>query len=138
MTGIHVGHALVAMLGAPTSDSMERAAELMDLIKSPTAIATGVLIVFARDERKKSATIGNTKARARNALLASSAALIITATVVAVMLPLFCRITVLNRGNGVETRLLVYALTFLVALGTVVYVATVVKDSFDDWRQAED
>src|SRR5687767_3599700 len=109
----------------PESDSMARAKELMDLIKSPTAIATGVLIVFARDERNKNATIELTRSRSRNATLASVAALVIALTVVVVMSPLMFRITIANAGNSIETRLLVYALTYLVAVGTVAYVATV-------------
>ena len=120
---------------ATEPDSMTRAAELMDLIKSPTAVATGVLIVIARAELQKNA--GDLrKKNSRNAFLASILALVLTGAVVAVMTPLFYRVVFLDSG-GIETRLLVYVMTFVVAVCTAIYVGTVVKDSATDWTRAE-
>ena len=130
-------HRIAADATAATeSDSMARASELMDLIKSPTAVATGVLIVFARAELKKNADTELLKKNSRNALVASILALIITVAVAVVMSPLLWRVVVQNTGE-VETRLLVYVMTFIVAVCTAVYVANVAIDSLKDWTAAQ-
>ena len=103
-------------------DSMARAKELLDLIKSPTAIATGVLLVFSAHQLKGNAD-GIRQWPTIWAGLAAFGASVITATIVGVMAPLVARMLLVNDG-GVETRLLVYGLTWLVAIGTMIYSVT--------------
>lgn len=111
---------------------MVRAAELLDLIKAPTSLATVILIGFALDQLKQHAH-GYDASRNTWALVASSLALIITVTIVAVMTPLAYQVAVKNRGP-VETRLLVYWLTFLVAIGTACYSAWIVTRVIREWQ----
>ena len=116
---------LLEPVGANVSNSLARAKELLDLIKSPTAIATGVLLVFARGQLARNAATGVDKPMTRWALAASLGALAIAAVIVGVMSPLAYRMVFVNRG-GVETELLVYGLTYLVAFGTTIYAAYIV------------
>jgi len=110
-------YAILAEVAEP--DSMARAKELLDLVKSPTAIATGVLLVFATQQLKGNAG-GIRKKQTIWAGLAAAGAIIITVSIVVVMAPLVHRMLFVNDG-GVETRLLVYGLTWLVAIGTAIF-----------------
>lgn len=103
------------------SDSMARASELLDLVKSPMAVATGVLVAFASAQlgRNTSGTVD--RPRTMWAAAAAVAALALSTAVVAVMTPLAWRVIITNFGNHVETRLLVYVMTYGVAIGTLVY-----------------
>lgn len=108
------------------SDSLERAKELLELIKSPTAIATGVLLGFTTSQLNENDKGTVKRPRTWWALTAALLAAFIAGTVVAVMTPLAWRVTVTNAGNGIQTRLLVYGLTYLVAVGTTAYAIFVV------------
>lgn len=112
-------NSLLSADASPEPPSMSRAKDLLDLIASPTAIVTGVLLAFARKQLERNATSLD-KPMTRWAFVASMAGLAIAGVVVAVMSPLMRDITFRNDG-GVETRLLVYALTYLVAIGTAAY-----------------
>ena len=124
------------LLAAAESDSMTRAKELVDLIKSPTAVATGVLLVFAKQQLK-----GNSGGIRRWptfwAGVASTGAILLTCVIVGVMTPLLVRILFVNDG-GVETRLLVYAMTWFVACGTAIYSATVLKEVVVDYQRGRE
>ena len=113
------------------STSLARARELLDLIKSPTAVATGVLLVFARGQLTRNAANGVDTSLTWWALVASLGALVIAAIIVGVMSPLAYRMVFVNRG-GIETTLLVYGLTYLVAIGTMIYAAFITWKCRDD------
>jgi hypothetical protein len=104
---------------------MARAAELLDLVASPTAVVTGVLLTFARNQLARNAAQVD-RAMTCWALLASIAGLVTAAGVVAVMSPLAWKVVMVNRG-GVETRLLVYLVTFALAIGTSLYAAFIAR-----------
>lgn len=108
-------------------DSIARAEQLMDLIKSPTAVATLILIAFAKSQLDKNASAQYDTSRTVFATAASAGAVVITAIVAAVMLPLSIRVLWTRRWkvHDIDTTLLVYTLTHLVAIGTMVY-ATVI------------
>lgn len=99
---------------------MARAKELLDLIASPTAVATGVLLTFARAQLTRNGAGTIDRGMTFWALLASCGATVIAGAIVVIMTPLAVKVTAVNRG-GVETRLLVYGLTYLVAIGTAGY-----------------
>ena len=125
------------LLAAATEpDSMLRSDELMDLVKSPTAIATGILLVFAKQQLKGNAG-GIRRWSTVWACVASFGAILLTGVIVGVMTPLLVRILFINDG-GVETRLLVFALTWMVAVGTAIYSITVLKESWDDYQRGRD
>lgn len=109
----------------PGSESLDRADELLELIKSPTAIATIILLGFAGAQLKLNSERSFQTARTIWALLASVGAVIITLAITAVMAPLTWRMLFENDGP-VETLLLVYGLTHVVAIGTACYSASVV------------
>jgi hypothetical protein len=111
----------------PSSDSLTRATELLDLVKSPTAIATGVLVGFATAQLARNTTGTVDRPRTKWASAAAIAAVALSAAVVTIMTPLAYRVTVSNAGNGVDTKLLVYLLTFAVAIGTTGYCAWTAK-----------
>ena len=117
-------------------DSMVRAKELLDLIKSPTAIATGILLVFSKQQLKENAQ-GIRKWPTVWAMAAALAASLLTYVIVAVMTPLSLRVLFTNRG-GIETRLLVYVLTYLVAIGTAVYATSVVVGIYGEFKHGKD
>jgi len=111
----------------------------MKLITSPTAIATVVLIGFARSQLDKNSKTKFESSRTWFALLAAVGAVIITTVIVAVMIPLSIRITVTHHGNRTETALLVYLLTHAVAVGTAVYAAKNVSDCVRElWAHKDD
>lgn len=114
--------------------TLDRAKELLDLIKSPTAIATGVLVAFARAQLARNAR-GIDKAMTFWALLASFGALVIAGVIVGVMTPL--TITMLANDGPVETELLVYGLTFAVAVGVAAYAGWVCYRCWSDFHNAE-
>lgn len=119
---------LIAEVTEP--DSMARASELLDLVKSPTAVATGVLLAYAQTQ-----LTANSPIKIGRTIWATAAALggaIIAGAVVAVMFPLAWRATVSNFGNGVETRLLVFLLTWLVAIGTLAFAVKVLYQAAGD------
>ncbi len=103
---------------------MARAKELLDLITSPTALVTGVLLVFSRGQLTKNNSGTIDKPMTWWALVAAMAGCAIAVVIVAVMTPLALRVVVRNNG-GIETRLLVYCLMYLVAVGTAAYAGTV-------------
>ena len=109
------------------TDSMARAKELLDLVKSPTAVATVVLLAFTTAQLTKNDEGTVDRSRTVWALVAGVLGLLLTIAVVGVMTPLAWRVTVKNAGNHVETRLLVYDLTYLVAIGTGGYALHVVR-----------
>lgn len=111
-------------------DSIVRAEELMKLITSPTSVATLILIGFARTQLDKNAALYD-RNRTVYALLASVGAAVITSVIVAVMLPLSIRVVYTNHG-AVETTLLVYVLTHMVAVGTALYSIKVILEC---WRE---
>jgi hypothetical protein len=119
------------------ADSVSRAEELLDLITSPTSIATLVLLAFARGRLDRNAEQKDS-ARTWFALLASIGAIVITVAIVVVMLPLTARILVRNTG-GVETVLLVYCLTHMVAIGTAIYAVKVAGECIKEkpWSDTE-
>lgn len=121
------------VLTATEPDSMARAKELMDLIKSPTAVATGVLLVFAKQQLSGNAG-GVRRGPTIWAGVATVGAIALAAVIVGVMTPLLLRIVFVNSG-GIETRLLVYLLTWLVAIGTAIYAATVFASVVNDLGQ---
>lgn len=106
---------------------MARADELLDLIKSPTAIATGVLLAFTTAQLKLNDDGTIDERRTFWALVSATLGTVLAGVIVAVMTPLAYRVIVTNWGNGVETRLLVYILTYLVAIGTTIYGLTVLN-----------
>jgi hypothetical protein len=116
----------------PKPDSIARAEELIKLITSPTAVATVILIGFARSQLDKNAS-GYVLNRTVYALLAAAAAVVITAVIVGVMLPLSIRILHTNEGP-VDTTLVVYALTHLVASGTAAYAVKVCAECIREIR----
>lgn len=111
--------------------SVARAKELLDLITSPTAVATGVLLTFSRAQLTRNSTNAIDKGMTWWALGAAALSVFIATAIVAVMVPLAWRMTVVNDGP-VDTQLLVYGLTFVVAIGTVSYAVYIA------WRCIED
>ena len=69
--------------------------------------------------------------------MASTGAILLTCVIVGVMTPLLVRILFVNDG-GVETRLLVYAMTWFVACGTAIYSATVLKEVVVDYQRGRE
>jgi hypothetical protein len=126
--------ALLAEASEP--ESMARAKELLDLVKSPTAIATGVLLVFAKQQLKGNGD-GIRRWPTFWAGVAALGAIVLTATIVGVMTPLAARTVFVNRG-GVETRLLVYGLTWIVAVGTTIYSATVLIEVVKEYSRGKE
>lgn len=102
------------------ADTIARATELLDLIKAPTSVATVILLAFVTSQLRRNADELDLP-RTWFALFAALGADMITAAVVAVMLPLTIRVTITNFGGEVDTLLLVYVLTHLVAFGTALY-----------------
>lgn len=115
-----------------TDPALARAAELLDLIKAPTSIATVVLIGFAVNQLKQHAT-GYDGARNFWAFVASVLALAIATTIVLVMTPLAYEVVAVNSGS-VETLLLVYWLSYLVAIGTAAYCGWITYRAVSEWR----
>ncbi len=113
-------------------DSMARAKELLDLVKSPTAVATGVLLAYAQTQLSANSPIKID--RTVWATVAAVGGAVIAGAVVAVMFPLTWRVLVTNYGNGVETRLLVYVLTWLVAIGTLAFALKVLWQAIGDLK----
>lgn len=113
-------------------DSITRAEELLKLITSPTGIATVILLGFARSQLDRNAE-GYERTRTLFGLTAAVGAILITVSIVVVMLPLAIRVLVTNDG-GVETVLLVYILTFFVAVGTAAYAIKVALDCLRELR----
>jgi hypothetical protein len=111
-------------------DSIHRAEELMKLITSPTGVATIILIGFARTQLDKNADRYD-RNRTVYALLASIGAAIITGVIVAIMIPLSIRVIYTNDGS-VDTTLVVYVLTHVVAVGTALYS---LKVCLECWRE---
>lgn len=112
---------------------MARAKELLDLVGSPTAVVTAVLLTFSRAQLERNKT-GVDKPMTIWALVAAGTATLVAAGIVAVMTPLAIGITLCNNGD-VETRLLVYALTYLVAIGTTTYAVYIaIKCKQDRWH----
>lgn len=112
------------------ADAVLRARELLDLIESPTSIATVVLLGFAQTQLTRNAE-GVQRARTKWAAVAAILALGIAAAIVAVMTPLAYRMIFINRGD-VETVLLVFGLSYLVAVGTTAYAAWVATQALKD------
>ncbi len=110
---------------ASEPDSLARAKELMDLIVSPTTLVTGVLLVFSRNQLAKNDQATVDRPMTYWALVAALAGCGIALIIVVVMTPLAFRVVFINRG-GIQTRLLVYVLTYLVAIGVVMYAGFVV------------
>jgi len=114
------------------SKSVARAKELLDLIASPTAVATGVLLVFTKGQLIRNGGDGGVnRTMTWWALAAGAGATIIAGTIVGVMTPLAWKMLFVNRGP-VETQLLVFGLTFLVAIGTTVYAAHIAIKCIQD------
>jgi hypothetical protein len=120
--------AFLPMVEATESPTLARAKELLDLIAGPTTIASVVLVGYARRQLDLISAKYD-KSRARWGLLASFGAFVIAAVIVSVMTPLAYRSLIINRGR-VETLLLVYSLTYLVACGTALYCVTAGWDCF--------
>lgn len=118
---------------AAEPDSMARASELLDLITSPTALATGVLLVFSRAQLAKNED-GIERPQTVWAILSALGATVICVVIVGVMTPLASRVVFTNDG-GVETRLLVYGLTYLVAIGTAIYAGWGLREAVKDYRK---
>ena len=118
---------------AEEPDSMARASELLDLITSPTALATGVLLVFSRAQLAKNED-GIERPQTVWAILSALGAVVICVVIVGVMTPLAIRVIVTNDG-GIETRLLVYGLTYLVAIGTAIYAGWGLWEAAKDYRK---
>jgi hypothetical protein len=127
---VEPGSVLTRSSSEAPSTSVTRAKDLMDLIKSPTAVATGVMIAFARGQLIKNRT-GIDKPMTWWAFIAAVAAVGIAGLVVAVMSPLAWSVVVSNRGS-VDTTLLVYCITYVVAIGTAIY------SGFVAWRCTRD
>jgi nitrogen fixation/metabolism regulation signal transduction histidine kinase len=106
---------------------MARAKELLDLVRSPTAVATAVLLAFTTSQLKLNDEGTIDSRRTFWALVSAVLGTLLAAAVVAVMTPLALRVAIGNWGNEVESRLLVYVLTYLVAIGTTVYGLSVVN-----------
>lgn len=100
---------------------MSRATELLDLVKSPIAVATAVLLAFATAQLKLNDEGTVDGRRTFWALVATILGTLLAGAVVVVMTPLAIRAIIGNWGNGIETRLLVYVLTYFVAIGTTIY-----------------
>lgn len=118
------------------SDSMARAKELLDLVKSPTAVATGVLLAFATSQLNLNDSGTIDQRRTRWAVIAAMLGVVLAVAVTGVMSPLALRVTISNRGGPVETRLLVYMLTYLVAIGTTLYGISIARRSLQHARSA--
>lgn len=121
---------VLAAASEPVPDAVIRAQELLDLLESPTSIATVILLGFAQSQLSRNAR-GVDVPRTRWAGVAAALAFVIAAAIVVVMTPLAYRMLFVNRGR-VETVLLVYGLSYLVAIGTAAYAAWVA------WRIRED
>jgi hypothetical protein len=115
---------MILAVESSSSASVSRARELLDLIKAPTSIATVILLGFTQAQLNRNATSSVDGARTLWAAVAAILAALIAAAIVAVMSPLTYQMIVVNRG-GVETVLLVYGLTYLVAIGTTGYAMSV-------------